>query len=257
MANNIGGPKEFSRTEAPSASRGEMKSISVDRATFRQRLDDSAAAQGLRLIGNIGAKLSGAASVVLGTMGMTGAANAVNQLGGVANQMAQTGGSATPAMMTADVHGLSTTFSAQAAAQQQGGGGGQLAATASNQTASPFGAGASMRMGPQTSNQGTAFGAGAGALPGAEMTVGVGASSGGGGIGGAQGGGAIGAAAGGGGQDQLLNATKQMQETQMSFNLQYLQLQSQMQHENRSYTAISNIMKTKHDTVKNSISNVR
>ena len=53
------------------------------------------------------------------------------------------------------------------------------------------------------------------------------------------------------------SATKQMQETQMSFNLQYLQLQSQMQHENRSYTAISNIMKTKHDTVKNSISNIR
>lgn len=61
----------------------------------------------------------------------------------------------------------------------------------------------------------------------------------------------------GAGQSQLLNATKQMQETQMSFNLQYLQLQSQMQHENRSYTAVSNIMKTKHDTVKNSISNVR
>ena len=57
--------------------------------------------------------------------------------------------------------------------------------------------------------------------------------------------------------DTLLAATKQMQETQMSFNLQYLQLQSQMQHENRSYTAISNIMKTKHDTVKNSISNIR
>jgi hypothetical protein len=57
--------------------------------------------------------------------------------------------------------------------------------------------------------------------------------------------------------DQLVNVTKQMQEAQMSFNLQYLQLQSQMQHENRSYTAISNIMKTKHDTVKNSISNVR
>ena len=65
------------------------------------------------------------------------------------------------------------------------------------------------------------------------------------------------AAANGNSQNQLLNATKQMQETQMSFNLQYLQLQSQMQHENRSYTAISNIMKTKHDTVKNSISNVR
>ncbi|NTW52349.1 MAG: hypothetical protein HGB22_07160 [Chlorobiaceae bacterium] len=51
--------------------------------------------------------------------------------------------------------------------------------------------------------------------------------------------------------------SKPMQEMQMSFNLQYLQLQSQMQNENRSYTAVSNIMKSKHDTVKNSISNVR
>jgi len=58
-------------------------------------------------------------------------------------------------------------------------------------------------------------------------------------------------------QDELLKATKQMQEMQMSFNLQYLQLQSQMQNENRSYTAVSNILKTKHDTVKNSISNIR
>jgi hypothetical protein len=69
-----------------------------------------------------------------------------------------------------------------------------------------------------------------------------------------RGGGALAAAAD---QAGLLQATKNMQETQMSFNLQYLQLQSQMQNENRSYTAVSNIMKTKHDTVKNSISNVR
>ena len=55
----------------------------------------------------------------------------------------------------------------------------------------------------------------------------------------------------------LMAATQQMQETQMSFNLQYLQLQNQMQNENRQYTAVSNIMKTKHDTVKNSISNIR
>jgi len=54
-----------------------------------------------------------------------------------------------------------------------------------------------------------------------------------------------------------MNATKSMQETQMSFNLQYLQLQSQMQSENRAYTAVSNIMKTRHDTVKNSINNIR
>ena len=55
----------------------------------------------------------------------------------------------------------------------------------------------------------------------------------------------------------LRSAIQRMHETQMSFNLQYLQLQSAMQHENRSYTAISNIMKTKHDTVKNSIGNIR
>jgi hypothetical protein len=48
-----------------------------------------------------------------------------------------------------------------------------------------------------------------------------------------------------------------LQQTQLSFNAQYLHLESAMQHENRSYAAISNIMKTKHDTVKNSISNVR
>jgi DNA repair exonuclease SbcCD ATPase subunit len=56
---------------------------------------------------------------------------------------------------------------------------------------------------------------------------------------------------------QLMAATQQMQEMQMSFNLQYLQLQEQMQNENRQYTMVSNIMKTKHDTVKNSIANIR
>lgn len=55
----------------------------------------------------------------------------------------------------------------------------------------------------------------------------------------------------------LMSATKSMQETQMSFNLQYLQLQSQMQNENRAYTAVSNIMKSKKDTVANSINNLR
>ncbi len=45
--------------------------------------------------------------------------------------------------------------------------------------------------------------------------------------------------------------------TEMSYNLQYLQLQNQMQNENRQYTMASNIMKTKHDTVANSISNIR
>lgn len=57
--------------------------------------------------------------------------------------------------------------------------------------------------------------------------------------------------------DALFEAINQMQEMQMSFNLQYLYLQSQMQHENRSFTMIANIMKTKHETVKNSLPNVR
>jgi hypothetical protein len=57
--------------------------------------------------------------------------------------------------------------------------------------------------------------------------------------------------------DALAAKGESAQETQMSFNLQYLQLQSQMQNENRQFTAVSNIMKTKHDTVKNSISNIR
>jgi hypothetical protein len=56
---------------------------------------------------------------------------------------------------------------------------------------------------------------------------------------------------------QTRQAFQQLQESQTSLNLQYLQLQAQMQNENRQYTAVSNIMKTKHDTVKNSISNIR
>jgi hypothetical protein len=39
--------------------------------------------------------------------------------------------------------------------------------------------------------------------------------------------------------------------------MQYLQLQTQLQEENRSYTLLSNVMKTKHDTAKNAIQNVR
>ncbi|HEY7680004.1 MAG TPA: hypothetical protein VIC04_05745 [Terriglobia bacterium] len=46
-------------------------------------------------------------------------------------------------------------------------------------------------------------------------------------------------------------------KSDMSYNLQYLQLQTAMQNENRQFTMVSNIMKTKHDTVKNSISNIR
>lgn len=58
-------------------------------------------------------------------------------------------------------------------------------------------------------------------------------------------------------QQDLMNQTKDMQEMMASFNLQYLQLQEKMQQENRSFSTISNVMKTKHDTAKSSINNVR
>jgi len=55
----------------------------------------------------------------------------------------------------------------------------------------------------------------------------------------------------------LLAASKELEQSQLSFTAQYLALQNQIQNENRSYAAISSILKTKHDTVKNSISNIR
>lgn len=64
-------------------------------------------------------------------------------------------------------------------------------------------------------------------------------------------------AAGGDSQAQLMVASRQMQEMNMSFNMQYLMLQQKMQQDNRQFTLLSNIMKTKHETAKNSINNVR
>jgi len=57
--------------------------------------------------------------------------------------------------------------------------------------------------------------------------------------------------------EKLFKATEQMQEMSQSFNLQYLTLQQNMQQENRRFTLVSNIMKTKHDTAKNAINNIR
>jgi hypothetical protein len=106
-------------------------------------------------------------------------------------------------------------------------------------------------------DEGIGGGAGTGGGVGIGGGTGIGGAAGRGESAGLGAGSAIGAASGGGSQDRLMAATQQMQETQMSFNLQYLQLQSNMQNENRQYTAVSNIMKTKHDTVKNSIRNIR
>ena len=46
-------------------------------------------------------------------------------------------------------------------------------------------------------------------------------------------------------------------EMQESFNLQYLQLQQDMQKQNQQFTQVSNIMKVKHDTAQATIRNMR
>lgn len=55
----------------------------------------------------------------------------------------------------------------------------------------------------------------------------------------------------------MMARMQQLQEMNQSFNLQYLALQENMQNESRRFSLLSNIMKTKHDTAKNSIGNLR
>lgn len=82
-----------------------------------------------------------------------------------------------------------------------------------------------------------------------------------GGVGGGDTGGVMGAIAGraqaGDPSSQMMMATQRMQEMNQTFNLQYLQLQQKMQNESRQFTAVSNVMKTKHDTARNALSNLK
>jgi len=55
----------------------------------------------------------------------------------------------------------------------------------------------------------------------------------------------------------MMSRSEQLQEMNQQFNLEYLNLQQDMQAENRKFTSISNVMKTKHDTAKSTIQNVR
>ncbi len=73
------------------------------------------------------------------------------------------------------------------------------------------------------------------------------------GAGAAEGPGGTAAAAAGGEAGSVERVLAQTQE----FNMYYLQLQEQLSAENRSYSAMSNVLKTRHDTVKNAIGNIR
>lgn len=62
------------------------------------------------------------------------------------------------------------------------------------------------------------------------------------------------ASAEGGGD--VMEATRALQQEAQSFNLQYLQLQEGMQRESREFTALTNVMKVKHDSAKAAINNI-
>lgn len=83
--------------------------------------------------------------------------------------------------------------------------------------------------------------------------VGVGAASPEGAVGtGALGGGA--ALAGGGGEPGGVEAALSQTANQ---NLYFLEIQERISAESRSYSAVSNVLKARHDTVKNAIGNIR
>ncbi len=67
---------------------------------------------------------------------------------------------------------------------------------------------------------------------------------------------AVGASSSGGGEGDILDATRALQQEARTFNLQYLQLQESMQRESREFTALSNVMKVKHDSAKSAINNI-
>ncbi len=62
--------------------------------------------------------------------------------------------------------------------------------------------------------------------------------------------GGVGSSAAAGSAEQALARSQEM-------NLYYLELQERISAENRSYSTLSNVLKARHDTVKNAISNIR
>jgi hypothetical protein len=63
-------------------------------------------------------------------------------------------------------------------------------------------------------------------------------------------------ASGAPGDADLLAETRRLQAEAQAFNVQYLQLQSELQRESREFTAVSNVMKVRHDTAKSAIHNI-
>jgi hypothetical protein len=61
----------------------------------------------------------------------------------------------------------------------------------------------------------------------------------------------------GGSPGDIVAATARLQESNQLFSMQYLELQEKMQQENRQYSTVSNVLKTRHESAKTAISNIR
>ncbi|MEM1347058.1 MAG: hypothetical protein AAGI01_00780 [Myxococcota bacterium] len=57
-------------------------------------------------------------------------------------------------------------------------------------------------------------------------------------------------------QGQELDKMWQMQQDSQMFNMQYMQLQQRIQADNRDFSAMSNLLKVRHDTAKAAINNM-
>ena len=63
-------------------------------------------------------------------------------------------------------------------------------------------------------------------------------------------------AAAAGSEGDVLAATRALQQQSQSDNLQYLQLQEDMQRENREFTTLSNVLRVEHDSARAAIQNI-
>jgi len=57
--------------------------------------------------------------------------------------------------------------------------------------------------------------------------------------------------------EELIVATRKIQEMQQGFSMQYLMTQQKIHQETREFNLLSNVIKTKHEAVKNAIINIR
>lgn len=69
--------------------------------------------------------------------------------------------------------------------------------------------------------------------------------------------GAAGTGASGAAGADTFEAVRALQAEGQSFNLRYLELQERMQRETREFTAVSNVMKVRHDAARAAIQNVQ